>query len=81
MLVFDNLINLIYSKKIDVHVSLNSKKLCEFIPKIYYIGNGKTGSSSILRGFVNINVAHWHNVAYFERINYNKRNKCIIMFI
>ena len=33
-----------------------------------YIGNGKTGSSSILRGFVNINVAHWHSVAYFERI-------------
>lgn len=66
MLVFDKLINLICSKRKDVMV--NSKKKCEFIPKIYYIGDGKSGSTSIMKSFSNINVAHWHNVSYFENI-------------
>ena len=65
---FDELINLIYSKKLEVKVNLDSKKICEFIPKIYYIGQGKTGSTSIMEGFPNINVAHWHSVNYFETI-------------
>lgn len=68
MIVFDKLINLIYSKRKEVMVMVNSKKICEFIPKIYYIGDGKSGSSSIMNGFSNINVAHWHNVSYFEII-------------
>ena len=68
MIVFDKLINLIYSKRKKVMVMVNSKKICEFIPKIYYIGDGKSGSSSIKNGFPNINVAHWHNVSYFENI-------------
>ena len=68
MIVFDKLINLIYSKRIEVNVNVNSKKICEFIPKIYYIGDGKSGSSSIKIGFSNINVAHWHSVSYFENM-------------
>ena len=68
MLVFDKLINLIYSKKIEVTIKVNSKKIFEFIPKIYYIGGGKTGSSSIVNGFSNVNTAHWHGVSYFEQI-------------
>lgn len=68
MIVFDKLINLIYSKRIEVNVMVNSKKISEFIPKIYYIGEGKSGSTSIKNGFPNVNVAHWHNVSYFEKI-------------
>jgi len=68
MIVFDKLINLIYSKRKEVMVMVNSNKICEFIPKIYYIGDGKSGSSSIKNGFPNINVAHWHSVGYFENI-------------
>lgn len=68
MIVFDKLINLIYYKRIEVNVNVNSKKICEFIPKIYYIGNGKSGSTSIKNGFSNVNVAHWHNISYFEKI-------------
>ena len=68
MIVFDKLIDLIYSKRKDVMVMVNSKKIYEFIPKIYYIGDGKSGSTSIKNGFSNVNVAHWHNVNYFENI-------------
>ena len=68
MIVFDKLINLIYSKRKEVNINVNSKKICEFIPKIYYIGDGKSGSSSIMMGFSNINVAHWHDISYFEKI-------------
>ena len=68
MEVFENLINLIFSKRKEIKVNLNSKNIDEFIPKIYYIGAGKSGSSSIKVGFPNMNVAHWHNVAYFELI-------------
>ena len=66
--IFDKLINLIYVKKIEVKVNLDSKKICNFMPKIYYIGDGKSGSSSIMKGFPNINVAHWHGVVHFEAI-------------
>lgn len=64
--VFEKLINLIYSKRKEVNVVVKSQKISEFIPKIYYIGDGKSGSSSIKKGFVNVNVAHWHSVCYFE---------------
>ena len=68
MIVFDKLINLIYFKRRELCVNVNSKKICEFIPKIYYIGDGKSGSTSLSQGFPNVNVAHWHNVNYFENI-------------
>jgi len=68
MIVFDTLIDLIYFKRKGVGVNLNSNKKSKFIPKIYYIGDGKSGSSSIKLGFPNINVAHWHSTDYFENI-------------
>jgi hypothetical protein len=68
MIVFDKLIDLIYSKRMELQVNVNSPDMCEFIPKIYYIGEGKSGSTSIKKGFSNVNVAHWHDVRYFEKI-------------
>lgn len=38
------------------------------MPRVYYVGRGKTGSSSILHGFSNTNVAHWHTREYFEQL-------------
>ena len=64
MIVFDELIYLINNKK----KGLAKKKTNNIIPKIYYIGAGKTGSTSIMYGFPDCNVAHWHNVKYFEDI-------------
>jgi hypothetical protein len=69
--IFDKLINLIYHKRKAVEINIDSKK-SEFIPKIYYIGNGKTGSTSIKAGFYNINVAHWHSVKHFEKLYQTK---------
>lgn len=66
--LFDKLIHLIYSKKMGIKVNTNSKEKHKFIPKVYYIGDGKTGSTSIMNGFPDINVAHWHNVYFFEKI-------------
>ena len=54
MLVLDKLIILICRKRKEVNVNLRSRKISEFIPKIYYIGDGKSGSSSIMKGFPNI---------------------------
>jgi len=68
MRIFDTLIDLIFSKRREIHININSKKISEFIPKVYYIGNGKSGSRSIMEGFPNINVAHWHNINYFQII-------------
>lgn len=56
--LFDKLIHLIYSKKMAIKVNINSKEKHKFIPKVYYIGDGKTGSTSIMNGFPDINVAH-----------------------
>ena len=58
MSVFDKLIKLIFLKRIEIHVNINSKKINDFIPKVYYIGDGRSGSASIMTGFPNINVAH-----------------------
>lgn len=72
MNVFDELINLIHTKRKEINVNIDSKKISEFIPKVYYIGNGKCGSTSIKTGFSNINVAHWHNINYFENLYQTK---------
>lgn len=66
MIVFDKVIQLICSKQTEIEVNVHSNKVSEFIPKIYYTGEGKTGSSSIKRGFPSVNVAHWHDTSYFE---------------
>lgn len=71
-MIFDILIDLIYHNRKEIKINCNSTILSVFIPKIYYIGDGKSGSSSILNGFLNVNVAHWHNVSYFEKI-YNTK--------
>tara|TARA_B110000908_G_C10215711_1_gene432683 strand:+ start:1001 stop:1312 length:312 start_codon:yes stop_codon:yes gene_type:complete len=66
--IFDNLIKLIYQKKTELCENIKSNNIKDFIPKIYYIGMGKTGSSSIKYGFPKVNTAHWHNTNYFEHI-------------
>jgi len=68
MYIFDNVIKLIFSKRKELCINVNSINMREFIPKIYYIGDGKSGSSSIMMGFPTINTAHWHDVGYFENI-------------
>jgi len=40
-------------------------------PRIFYVGMGKTGSSSLKKGF-DESVAHWHGENYFQEI-YNTR--------
>jgi hypothetical protein len=74
MSIFDDLINIIFSKKktFSINININSNKISEFIPKIYYIGIGKSGSTTIYKGFSNVNTVHWHNVPYFEKI-YNTK--------
>jgi hypothetical protein len=42
-----------------------SKKGFKKYPRVYYIGKGKTGSSSLMRG-IDENVAHWHSTWYYE---------------
>lgn len=37
------------------------------IPKIFYIGQGKSGSASLLHSFPDVCVGHWHSVEYFEK--------------
>ena len=66
--VFDELILLICLKRKEIGINLDSKYISKFIPKIYYIGDGKSGSTSIIHGFLKENVAHWHNLNYFEKI-------------
>ena len=68
MYVFDDVIKLIFYRRKEICININSSYINIFIPKIYYIGDGKSGSSSIMMGFPNINTAHWHNVDYFEKI-------------
>ena len=68
MNIFDNLILLIFLKRKEIGINSDSKYISKFIPKIYYLGDGKSGSTSIKLGFPQINVAHWHNLSYFEKI-------------
>ena len=68
MKIFDELINLICSVRNDMKINVWTDNKKKFIPKIYYIGLGKTGSSSIKHGFSQVNTAHWHDVGYFELI-------------
>ena len=68
MNVFDKIIQLIYLKRKQLVINKNSNKIKKFMPRIYYIGNGKTGSRSLKEGFPNENTAHWHSVSYFESI-------------
>lgn len=60
--VFEELTAIILSRSIEVSVKNNN-----LLPKVFYIGIGKTGSSSIKK-YVNETVAHWHDEAYFETI-------------
>lgn len=68
MIVFERLIKMIFKKKKEIAVNKKTSNIRVFIPKIYYIGMGKTGSATIMRGFKGVNVAHWHNTKYFESI-------------
>ena len=64
---FDNIIERIYERQKEIFKNKKYNNIYEFIPKIYYIGLGKTGSSSTGLSFQNENVAHWHSVEYFEK--------------
>lgn len=68
MHIFDDIILLILYKRKELYINIHSRNIYEFIPKIYYIGDGKSGSSSIMMGFPNINTAHWHDTSYFEKL-------------
>ena len=48
---------------------VNCRKKFGQFPDVFYIGLGKTGSSSISYGFPNHIVAHWHNDKYFRKLN------------
>jgi len=68
MNVFDKIIQIINLKRKQLVINKNSNKIKKFMPRIYYIGDGKTGSTSLKEGFPNKNTAHWHSVLYFEHI-------------
>jgi len=68
MIIFDKVIDIIIKKRREICIKIISRNPQTFIPKIYYIGMGKTGSTAIKRGFRNVNVAHWHSTKYFEKL-------------
>lgn len=61
-MIFDYLIKLIQTKNIEIGNWEKHK-----IPKIYYIGMPKSGSTCIKYGFPDHSVAHWHSRDFFER--------------
>lgn len=60
--IFDKLIDLIKTKRQEISKNRSNQE----VPTIYYIGMEKTGSKSLLYGFPNNMVAHWHSTQYFE---------------
>lgn len=44
----------------------------ENFPSVFYIGLGKTASSSVLHGFPDHSTAHWHGAEYFQRLHGSK---------
>ncbi len=65
---FDKLIHIILNSGRELRINKKSKDKSELLPRVYYIGVGKTGSSCIKNGFPKTNTAHWHSVEYFESI-------------
>jgi len=61
-IIYNYLIKLITTKKIEIGNSEKHK-----IPRIYYIGMPKSGSTGIKFGFPDYSVAHWHSRDFFER--------------
>jgi len=62
--IMDNVIQLIQEKKLEIS-KIKGKIL---VPSIFYIGMEKAASKSILKGFPENIVAHWHSLEYFEQI-------------
>ena len=60
--IMDQVIYLIMHRKREIKLYNNE------IPRIYYIGGGKSGSTSIMYSFYENSVAHWHDLKYFEKI-------------
>jgi hypothetical protein len=60
--IFEDLTSMILSRSIEVSVKNNNP-----LTKVFYIGIGKTGSSS-LKKYIDETVAHWHDEQYFETI-------------
>ncbi len=60
--VFDFLISEVQKKRFEVSVNKTTLN----VPSIFYLGMEKSGSKSILFGFPEHKVAHWHSVHYFE---------------
>lgn len=71
----EELTAMVVNRSIEVSVKNNTP-----LPKVFYIGIGKTGSSSIKK-HINETVAHWHDESYFEEIYQTdlltKNNLCL----
>tara|TARA_Y100000589_G_scaffold329858_1_gene377747 strand:- start:838 stop:1743 length:906 start_codon:yes stop_codon:yes gene_type:complete len=61
--IFNILINRINSRKNKTIKYFDN----EVIPKIYYIGSGRSASKYLIYCFYNNTVAHWHDTAHFEK--------------
>lgn len=60
--VLEEITAMVVNRSIEVSVKNNNP-----LPKVFYIGIGKTGSSSIKK-HIKETVAHWHDETYFEDI-------------
>lgn len=60
--ILEEITTMVVERSIEVSVKNNSP-----VPKVFYIGIGKTGSSSIKK-HIKETVAHWHDETYFEDI-------------
>lgn len=73
--VLEELTAMVVNRSIEVNVKNNDP-----MPKVFYIGIGKTGSSSIKK-YIHETVAHWHDESYFEEIYQTnlltKHNVCL----
>ena len=68
---FEKILTIINNNKIiaeNADYVCNSNIKLSLFPSIYYIGMGKTGSVSLLKGFPKNYVAHYHGISSFEKI-------------
>ena len=50
--VFDTLINIILKSRKELRINAVSQTISNLVPRIFYVGDGKTGSSCIKNGFI-----------------------------
>ena len=69
--MYDKIIELIINNRIkteDAEYSYNSLKSLSPLPTVYYIGMGKVGCTSMMKGFINNYTALFHGKSSFEKI-------------